>query len=107
MWWAFAPRRGSKELAGTENTNLRFFSVPVRLNDSPQEDIADSQWQECGPKTVGTFSAVAYYFGRDLQKALNVPVGLIHPSHRGSAVAPWTNRGPLRGLRRKNLKPVP
>jgi len=40
----------------------------------PMDDVK-AQWKECNPKSVPSFSAVAYYFGRDLQKALKVPVG--------------------------------
>ena len=49
-------------------------------------------WQECGPDTVGNFSAVGYFFGRDLQKALGVPVGLIHSSWGGTVAEAWTPR---------------
>src|SRR5262249_32609901 len=49
----------------------------------------------CGPDTAGGFSAVAYYFGRDLQKALNMPVGLVHTSWGGTPAEAWTSRGAL------------
>jgi sialate O-acetylesterase len=52
-------------------------------------------WQECGPETVATFSAVAYFFGRDLRRALKVPVGLINTSWGGTVAEAWTSRGTL------------
>ena len=48
-----------------------------------------ASWQECNPQTTPNFSAVAYYFGRDLQKARNIPVGLIHTSWGGSPAEVW------------------
>jgi sialate O-acetylesterase len=51
--------------------------------------MAEAHWQECSPATVGSFSAVAYYFGRDLQKDLKVPIGLIHSSYGGSSAGLW------------------
>src|SRR5262249_41539841 len=42
------------------------------------------------PKNAGTFSACAYYFGRDLHKALKVPIGLIHRSVGGTSARLWT-----------------
>jgi sialate O-acetylesterase len=52
-------------------------------------------WQECGPQSVEHFSAVAYFFGRDVQRALNVPVGLIHTSWGGTPAEAWTSTAAL------------
>jgi sialate O-acetylesterase len=73
------------------NEKIRLFTVPHLRETSPQADVK-SKWVECGPNTVGKFSAVAYYFGRDLQRARNVPVGLIHTSVGGTAAEEWTSR---------------
>jgi sialate O-acetylesterase len=48
-------------------------------------------WLECGPQTAPPFSAVAYFFGRNLQKALKVPVGLIVSSWSGTIGEAWTS----------------
>ena len=48
-----------------------------------------------GPDVAGGFSAVAYYFARDLQKALGVPVGIIHTSWGGSPCEVWIRNGVL------------
>ena len=50
---------------------------------------------KCDPDTVGNFSGVAYYFGRDLQKALNVPVGVIDSSWGGTVAEAWTPKANL------------
>ncbi|MDB5334409.1 MAG: Sialate O-acetylesterase [Planctomycetaceae bacterium] len=91
MGWPVATRPNPKLLDGTENSQIRLFTVPERLSETSQEDVAGSQWQSCGPQTVGKFSAVAYYFGRDLQQSLKVPVGLIHASYGGSSIFSWIN----------------
>ena len=52
-------------------------------------------WHECGPSSVKDFSAVGYFFGRDLQKALNIPVGLIHTSWGGTPAQAWTSKESL------------
>jgi sialate O-acetylesterase len=72
------------------NEKIRLFTVPFLKESTPQTDVK-SKWVECGPNTVGNFSAVAYFFGRDLQKARNVPVGLIHTSVGGTAAEQWTS----------------
>jgi sialate O-acetylesterase len=56
-----------------------------------QQPVSDvkSQWQACSPETVGRFSAVGYYFGRDLHQALKVPIGLIDTSWGGTVAEAW------------------
>jgi hypothetical protein len=66
--------------------------VAARLRaEKPQADCEGS-WTECSPKTAPDFSAVAYFFGRELHKELKVPVGLIHTSWGGTPAESWTRR---------------
>ncbi len=83
----------------SKNPLIRLYSVPrpaSRGTDQPQSDVA-GKWVECGPTTVGSFSGVGYFFGRDLQKALKVPVGLINSNVGGTAFEEWTNLKVLQG----------
>ncbi|MEX0273559.1 MAG: sialate O-acetylesterase [Flavobacteriaceae bacterium] len=76
------------EIAAANHPNIRFFKVTRRWSDHPQEDVL-GQWQACSPKTLPDFSSVAYFFGRRLQKELNVPIGLIATSWGGTPVETW------------------
>ena len=67
---------------------IRLFTVPKKKANEPVEDV-ESSWKLCTPENVPGFSAVAYYFGRDLQRELRVPVGLIHTSWGGSPAEVW------------------
>ncbi|MAG92903.1 MAG: sialate O-acetylesterase, partial [Planctomycetaceae bacterium] len=60
----------------------------------PQSDF-EGEWVECGPQTVGNFSAAAYYFGRKLTQDLEIPIGLVHTSWGGSACEAWVRRDVL------------
>jgi sialate O-acetylesterase len=71
---------------------LRGIQVRHRLAGMPARDI-EGEWQELNPETVAAFSAVAYYFGRELRRELDVPVGLIDTSWGGSRIEPWTPPG--------------
>jgi sialate O-acetylesterase len=73
---------------------LRLFTVPRGAEDSPQTDLKGS-WNESSPASASNFSAVAYFFGRDLRRTLNVPVGLIDSSVGGTPAEAWTSRGAL------------
>ncbi len=76
------------DIANAANANIRLFTVPKLKLDAPTNNV-NGKWQECDPKTVPGFSAVAYYFARDLQKALGVPIGIIHTSWGGSPAEVW------------------
>ncbi|HUR44285.1 MAG TPA: sialate O-acetylesterase [Candidatus Saccharimonadales bacterium] len=77
-----------KHIASSENEQIRLFTVPRLKSDKPVEDVKAS-WKLCGAPTVTNFSAVAYFFARDLQKARKVPVGIIHTSWGGSPAEVW------------------
>ncbi|HVS34452.1 MAG TPA: sialate O-acetylesterase [Gemmataceae bacterium] len=87
---------GKEAAADSKNPKIHLFTVPHKIAADPTTDLS-SKWVECGPDTVGGFSGVAYYFGRDLQKALNVPVGLIESNWGGTVAEAWTPRANLEG----------
>jgi len=70
------------------NKLLRLFTVAKSMVPAPADDV-NGRWELCNPKTVAGFSAVAFYFGVDLLKARNVPVGLINTSWGGSPAEVW------------------
>jgi sialate O-acetylesterase len=77
--------------AASTDPMLHLFTVPHADLPAPATDV-EGRWSEAGPDTIGGFSAVAYFFGRDLRKALNVPVGIINSSVGGTAAQQWTRR---------------
>jgi sialate O-acetylesterase len=81
----------TNDITSSANANIRLFTVPKLKLNGPTNNV-NARWQECGPRTVTNFSAVAYYFARDLQKALGVPVGIIHTSWGGSPAEVWVRQ---------------
>lgn len=69
---------------------VRMFTVAKASTSTPQKDCQGT-WQVCTPETVGMFSATAYFFGREVHRALKVPVGLINSSWGGTAIEAWTS----------------
>ncbi len=95
-------RNAAEEIAGANDANLRLYTVPKKIAYQPRENV-ESQWLHCTPQTVssggwGGFSAVAYFFGRDLREALHVPIGLIHTSWGGTVAEAWTSAEALRQM---------
>lgn len=92
-----------QEIAAATHPNLRLFTVKKKVIYEPQEDC-EGAWAACTPQTVEGFSAVAYFFGRELHKQLNVPVGLINTSWGGTPAEAWTDRQTLESD--PDLKPI-
>lgn len=89
MEWPMSRSENPEQaIAASANPQIRLFTVPKRRSPVPVEDM-NTKWVECGPDAVRNFSAVGYFFGRDLQKSLGVPVGLIHTSWGGSPAEVW------------------
>jgi sialate O-acetylesterase len=93
-WLVSASAHADKTIAESKNPRIRLFTVAKRPAAVPLHTVHGS-WLECGPQTVANFSAVGYFFGRDLQKARNVPVGLIHTSWGGTPAESWTSKPAL------------
>ncbi len=79
------------EKAAANFPAIRFVSVPQVGTQEPQANF-EGRWQICSPATVGDFSAVGYFFGRQLHQTLGVPVGLIDNAWGGSAAEAWVQR---------------
>jgi sialate O-acetylesterase len=82
-----------QELAAANYPNIRIFKVEKTLSATPREDLEKfNGWQECSSNSLDSisFSAAAYFFGREIHTNLNVPVGLIESSWGGTRIEPWT-----------------
>ncbi|WP_045687452.1 sialate O-acetylesterase [Hymenobacter sp. AT01-02] len=90
--------RGPEETAAASYPTLRLFAVPNRAEHLPQAELAGGEWQVCTPQSAAGFSAVAYFFGRDVQQQYKVPVGLIAAEWGGTVAEAWTSAEALRQL---------
>jgi sialate O-acetylesterase len=79
-----------KEIAEAEQPQIRMLVVARSASPEPR-DNSGGEWKVCSPAAVGGFSAAGYFFGRELQKRLSVPVGLIDSSWGGTPIQAWTS----------------
>ena len=102
------PTPGSmKAIVNSANPNLRLFTVGRKGTERPQLDIKEfTGWQEASPQNVSNFSAVAYFFGQQLQEILEVPVGLIHTSYGASSVEAWMSTEAIKPYQKMKLEKV-
>ncbi|HCE45501.1 MAG TPA: sialate O-acetylesterase [Lentisphaeria bacterium] len=78
-----------KEISGADYPNIRSFKVTGKTSQEPTGELT-GKWDLCSPKTVSGFSAVGYFFGRELYRKLNIPIGLINSSWGGTVAEAWT-----------------
>jgi sialate O-acetylesterase len=79
---------GGDAIALSTNPNIRLFTVKKATSLEPLDDFT-GDWKTCTPENVAEFSATGYFFGRMLNKALDVPIGLINTSWGGTRIEPW------------------
>jgi len=82
-------------LNAADKCQVRSAKIPSIMRMTPQED-AETNWRECSPQTVADFSATGYFFAKVVNKALDIPIGLIEANKGGSRVESW--------LTKENLK---
>jgi len=88
-WPVAACTNAQQEIADAKYPMIRHIKVPLMQSTTPLDDF-QSSWQICSPETAGGFTACGYFMARQLQKELDVPVGLVNSSWGGTRVEPWT-----------------
>ena len=85
------------EIANSANDTLRMLTVPMADAPTPQEDFAGPvAWQVAGPTTVSEWSATCFYFARELQRSVHVPMGMVNAAWGGANIRAWMSREALR-----------
>jgi sialate O-acetylesterase len=81
-----------QEIKAANFPDIRHIKVPTTVAGIPQSDITGGEWKVCSPETVANFTAVGYFFARELVRDLKVPVGLINTTWGGTHSETWTSR---------------
>ena len=90
MEWDVANARdAAREIAAANDTQIRQFKVPLTWSWTPEADLAGGTWVRADSAHVGEFTAVGYFFARELRKTVKVPIGLLNTSWGGSRIEPW------------------
>lgn len=96
MQWPLSQTvNAEEEIAAADHPDIRLFYAARAFSPEPLHDVYGA-WSACTPRSAETFSAVAYYFGKELYQELNVPIGLIHTSWGGTPAEAWTRNDVLK-----------
>lgn len=90
QWPVRASLDAGRELADADCGKIRLFQIAPRASADPLDDVT-GRWVVCSAETVADFSAVGYFFGRDLQRSLKTPVGLVQAAWGSTVAEAWTD----------------
>ena len=88
-------RDAAATIAAASDRSIRHFKVPISFAQAPESDLTGGSWAVADSQHVGSFSAVAYYFARDLRKSVGVPIGIVNTTWGGSRIETWMSRSSL------------
>ena len=90
-WPVKKSRRAKEAIEGADLPQIRLFNIARDVSTTPRFDCK-GQWKLCSPESVADFSAIAYFFGKELHEILDVPIGLIQSTWGGTPIESWTSR---------------
>lgn len=86
-----------KAIPSAHYPEIRQFWIPTLTNlQNPQDDLPTGYWKPADPQNVGDFSAVAYFFARDLYQKYHIPIGIINSSVGGTPIQAWMSERSLK-----------
>jgi sialate O-acetylesterase len=88
-WPLSRSRNWAADKNGTDNPNIRLFYVPKKMSMKPLQNTSEARWEACSQESAASFSAIGYYFGWNLSKELNIPIGLINSNWGGTDIETW------------------
>jgi len=88
--WKTGVKNYEEEVKNANFPLIRLFTVATEASESMLNDVRGN-WKECSPENIYDFSAVAYFFGRDLFQNIKTPIGLISTSWGGTKAEAWTS----------------
>ncbi|MBN2597117.1 MAG: hypothetical protein JXR82_10080 [Marinifilaceae bacterium] len=95
--WAHV-NNAEEEVAHADHPNIHLFMVDRNTSFQPETKMESKGWKTCTPESCKEFSAVAYFFGRDLDESLDMPIGLIQTAWGGTVAEAWTSAKTLKNI---------
>ncbi|MBA4057154.1 MAG: hypothetical protein C0490_20745, partial [Marivirga sp.] len=96
-WTVRNSNNADQEIKDGNYPEIRQFLVQKAVSSKLEEDVKGGDWKTCSPENVADFTAVGYFFARELYKTLKVPIGLVNTSWGGTHSETWTSRDAFAG----------
>ena len=88
---------GLDAIVNSKNDRIRFFTVKQNTSLKPLDNVK-GRWEKAAPSTSGSFSAVGYFFAQQLEKVLDVPIGIVVTAWGSSTAEAWSDDKTLHDL---------
>lgn len=96
-WVVRSSANADAEIAAANYPMIRHIKIPRATSLQPQDDVKETKWEVCSPATVANFTAVGYFYARELFKELKVPIGLVNSNWGGTMVETWISNASFFG----------
>lgn len=91
-WMVSQANNFQTEKKNADFPQIRHFKVEHEVTINEQTDLKNGEWKIASAETVGEFTAIGFFFARELYQKLNIPVGILHSSWGGSQVEGWISK---------------
>ena len=93
MEWTVGQSDNAKsEIENANFSTIRHIKLPKEINSIPNSEFKKTTWEICSPNTVANFSGIGYFYAKQLQEKLHIPIGLINASWGGTNIETWISR---------------
>lgn len=93
MEWTVGQSDNAKnEIDNATFPTIRHIKIPKEINTVPSSDFKNSTWQVCSPETVANFTGIGYFYAKELNQKLHVPIGIINATWGGTNIETWISR---------------
>ncbi len=97
-WFVEGAKNAEDEIAEANYPNIRIFEVPHKMSNIPLDELGDGEWKRVTPGNIRQFSAIGYFFGRNLHNKLDIPIGIISDNWGGTVIQTWMSKNAFYGL---------
>lgn len=91
-WTVRNSKNAEEEIKNASYPLIRQFLVQKHVSSKPEQDVKGGDWKACSPEEVADFTAVGYFFAREVFNDLKIPIGLINTSWGGTHSETWTSK---------------
>lgn len=96
-WPVSAAKNYDEERKNADYPQIRHFRVDHLVTLQPEQDLTNGDWKIASSETVGGFTAVGFFFARELYQKLHIPIGILHSSWGGSQIEGWISKEAMQG----------
>jgi sialate O-acetylesterase len=91
-WPLISTNDAMQEIQLANFPNIRHIKIPLSVAAEPKEDIKEGEWKVCSPLTAASFTAIGYYYAKQLNQELKVSIGIINATWGGTDIETWISK---------------